>query len=78
MTAINEARPLGDELAEDGATDLKHRIQDRARALVNHGKDAVQDMGANMRGQVRDRPMMSLIVAGSFGLLLGMLLGRKR
>jgi ElaB/YqjD/DUF883 family membrane-anchored ribosome-binding protein len=78
MTVSNDVRPLGKELADDCTPDLKQRIQDRARELVDHGKDAMQDMRANMRGQVRDRPMTSLVVAGSFGLLLGLLLGRKR
>jgi ElaB/YqjD/DUF883 family membrane-anchored ribosome-binding protein len=77
MTASNDARSLGDELAGD-ASEMKQRIQDRARELADHGKEAVREMGAKVRGQVRDRPLTSLVVAGGIGLLLGLLLGRKR
>jgi ElaB/YqjD/DUF883 family membrane-anchored ribosome-binding protein len=77
MSASNEARSLGEDLAGD-ASEMKQRIQDHARELADDGKEVLQDLRNKMRGQVRDRPLTTLVVAGSIGLLLGLLLGRKR
>jgi ElaB/YqjD/DUF883 family membrane-anchored ribosome-binding protein len=76
MSATNETRSLGADL--DGDADaLQQRIQDRARELVEDGKEAMENLGTKVRGQVRDRPLTSLVVAGSIGLLIGLLVGRK-
>ena len=79
MTATNEARPLGTILESDAnaGAGLKQRIRDRAEAIVDEGKEAVEHLGTKMRGQVRERPLASLVVAGGVGLLLGMLIARK-
>jgi ElaB/YqjD/DUF883 family membrane-anchored ribosome-binding protein len=76
MNAKNEARSLGEDLGGDAAAMQQH-IQDRARELVDEGKEAMENLGTKVRGQVRDRPLTSLVVAGSIGLLIGLLVGRK-
>jgi ElaB/YqjD/DUF883 family membrane-anchored ribosome-binding protein len=76
MSAKNEARSLGEDLDGDAATMQQH-IQDRARALVEDGKEALENVGTKVRGQVRERPLTSLVVAGGIGLLIGLLVGRK-
>jgi ElaB/YqjD/DUF883 family membrane-anchored ribosome-binding protein len=76
MNAKNEPRALGEDLDGDAAA-LQQQIQDRARELVEDGREALENVGTKVRGQVRERPLTSLIVAGSIGLLIGLLVGRK-
>lgn len=80
MSATNEASPTletRDPVAHDGAG-LKQRIRNRAHELVEDGQVAAANLGAKVRGQVRDRPLTALVVAGGIGLLLGLLVSRKR
>jgi ElaB/YqjD/DUF883 family membrane-anchored ribosome-binding protein len=77
MSATNEARAHAKDVAGD-VDDMQHRIKDRATELVQDGKDAIQGLGTKVRSQFRDRPVASLVVAGSIGLLIGLLIGRKR
>ena len=76
----NEARSRGPSLDvdTDAGDGLKQRIKDRAEALVEGGRDALENLGTQARGQVRDRPLTSLAVAGGIGLLLGVLIARRR
>jgi len=76
MTTKNEARALAEDIDGDVAN-LQQQIQDRARELVEDGKEALENVGTKVRGRVRDRPLTSLVVAGSIGLLIGLLVGRK-
>ena len=78
MTARNAARSHHDPRADQDDGDLQQRIRDRARELLDEGKASARDLGTRVRGQLRERPLTSLVVAGSFGLLVGLLLGRKR
>jgi ElaB/YqjD/DUF883 family membrane-anchored ribosome-binding protein len=75
MSAGKEARSPDDHL-DDG--DLQQRVRERARELLDEGKATARDLGARIRGPMRERPLTALVVAGSIGLLVGMLLGRKR
>jgi len=77
MTATNETRSHAKDVDGD-VDDMQQRIKDRATELVRDGKDAIEGLGTKVRGQLRERPVASLVVAGSIGLLIGMLIGRKR
>ncbi len=86
MSATNQARSYGRKLDGDvddagdieGGDGIKQRIKDRAEELVADGREAIENAGSKVRGQVRDRPLTSLAVAGGIGLLIGMLIARKR
>jgi ElaB/YqjD/DUF883 family membrane-anchored ribosome-binding protein len=79
MSATNEARAHDDGLdgSEISADSIKQRLKERADELIDDGRAAVGNAGSKMRGQVRERPLTSLVVAGSVGLLVGLLIGRK-
>lgn len=53
-------------------------LRARSRELLDEGKARARKLGLRVRGQMRDRPVTSLVVAGSMGLLVGLMLGRKR
>jgi ElaB/YqjD/DUF883 family membrane-anchored ribosome-binding protein len=75
MSATNEARAHAN--VDGDIDDMQQRIKDRAAELVQDGREAIAGLGTKVRGQVRDRPVASLVVAGSIGLLIGLLIGRK-
>jgi ElaB/YqjD/DUF883 family membrane-anchored ribosome-binding protein len=45
---------------------------------VEHGKDAVCKAKAGVEGFIRERPLQSVLIAAGAGVLLGLLLTRRR
>jgi len=80
MSSSQDARHAGRRIDPDveTATNIKERIKERAEELVEQGQEAVENLGERVRGQVTARPLASLLAAGGIGLLLGMLIARKR
>jgi len=52
--------------------------KETTKGLLRRGRRAAHDAGERVSGKVRERPLTSLAVAGGIGLLLGILLGRRR
>ncbi len=61
-----------------GADDFGQRIRDGAHEALENGQEALEHLGSTVRGQVRDRPLAALMIAGGVGLLLGILIDRRR
>ena len=83
MTANSETHARDERLdGLDGgdatAAGLKQRLKERADELIDDGREALGNVGGKVSDQVRERPLTSLVVAGSVGLLLGLLIARKR
>jgi len=66
------------DVSAEALDDMKQRLKDRADELVEQGQEAVENLGNKVRGQVNARPLTSLVVAGGIGLLLGLLIARRR
>ena len=80
MSTTHDPRTLGSKL-DNGASvgdDLKARIRQGADNFVEDSRETLENLRGKLRGQVRERPMTSLVVAGGIGLLLGLLIARKR
>ncbi|MFK3706904.1 YqjD family protein [Klebsiella sp. NPDC088457] len=57
--------------------DYGHQAKGAARKLSAQGGQAVQDAAEVVREQVTDNPVKAVAVAAGFGLLIGLLIGRK-
>lgn len=80
MTAANEtlSHPGLAPSETGGMAGLKHNLRERTEKAVEDGQEALENLGSKFRGQVRERPMTALVVASGIGLLLGLLIARKR
>lgn len=79
MTAMSEMKTVGQTLESNlgDHSELKQRFTERASKIVEHGEEALENVGTRVRGQVVERPLTSIAVASGVGLLVGLLIGRK-
>ncbi len=77
MTTQTDSRHIKDNLA-DKADDMKQRVKDRAEELIADGKETVNNMGGRLRDRVQEKPVAALVIAAGVGLLLGLLIARKK
>lgn len=63
---------------DDHADGIKQRIKDGAKELLADGEEAMENLGSTVRDQVCNRPLTSIVVASGIGLLLGVLVSRRR
>lgn len=57
--------------------DYGHQAKGAARKLTAQGGQAVQDAAEVVREQVTDNPVKAVAIAAGFGLLIGLLIGRR-
>lgn len=55
----------------------EHQAKGAARKVAAQGSQAVQDAADVVRDHVGDNPIKAIAVAAGFGLLIGLLIGRK-
>jgi ElaB/YqjD/DUF883 family membrane-anchored ribosome-binding protein len=69
---INQIRGQVETLMRERVTPAVTDLADRADTAVRHGREQV----AAVSGQVQERPMLAILVAGGVGYLLGRFLSR--
>lgn len=55
----------------------EHQIKGVARKVAAQGSQAVHDAADVVRDHVEDNPIKTIAIAAGFGLLIGLLIGRK-
>ena len=88
MSASNrsgaEESTLKDDLAgvaESARKDVRReleRVREKAGEMMDRGRESVERVRESVSDRVRERPLTSVLVAGGIGLLLGMLVARRR
>lgn len=63
---------------QDRAHDAADAISGHASRAYDSGRHAVRDGAATVEHQVEDHPLMSLVIAGTVGYLLGVLIHTRR
>jgi len=58
--------------------DMKERVRERAEEIVEDAREAIDNFRESLREKVSARPVTSLLVAGGIGLLVGLLIARRR
>ena len=54
------------------------RVREAAGEMVDRGRESVERVRENVSDRVRERPLTSVLIAGGIGVLLGMLVARRR
>lgn len=70
---VGTAQQKYGELTDDYA----HQAKGAARKFAAQGGQAVQDATEVVREQVADNPVKAVAIAAGFGLLIGLLIGRR-
>ena len=65
------------ETAQDVGTQVKETVQAAGTQVYEQGRDSLQDLNRIIEGQIRQRPLQALLVAGGIGVLLGFLWQRN-
>ena len=65
------------ETAQDMGTQAKETIQAAGTQVYEQGLEGLQDLNRTLEGQIRQRPLQALLVAGGIGVLLGFLWQRS-
>lgn len=82
LAAVGEAASAAaSDVVERGraaASEAVERGRAAASDMVDRGRETVDRAREKLSDRVRDRPLTSVLVAGGIGLLLGMLIARRR
>ena len=65
------------ETAQDMGTQAKETMQAAGTQVYEQGRESLQDLNRTLEGQIRQRPLQALLVAGGIGALLGFLWQRS-
>ena len=65
------------ETVQDMGTQAKETIQAAGTQVYEQGRESLQDLNRTIEGQIRQRPLQALLVAGGIGVLLGLLWRRS-
>jgi len=65
------------EAAQDIGTQAKETVQAAGTQIYEQGRESLQDLNQTIEGQIRERPLYALLVAGGIGALLGLLWRRS-
>ena len=65
------------ETVQDMGTQAKETIQVAGTQVYEQGRESLQDLNRTIEGQIRQRPLQALLVAGGIGVLLGLLWRRS-
>lgn len=68
-----EAQQKHGEMTGDGC----HQAKGAAKKMAAQGSQAIQDATETVSEHVSNNPVMAVSIAAGFGLLIGVLLGRK-
>ena len=65
------------ETVQDMGTQAKETMQAVGTQAYEQGRESLQDLNRTIEGQIRQRPLQALLVAGGIGALLGLLWSRS-
>jgi len=65
------------ETAQDMGTQAKETMQAAGTQVYEQGRKSLQDLNRTIEGQIRQRPLQALLVAGGIGVLFGILWQRR-
>ena len=65
------------ETAQDVGIPAKEAMQAAGTQVYEQGRESLQDLNRTIEGQIRQRPLQALLVAGGIGVLLGLLWRRS-
>ena len=65
------------ETAQDMGTQAKETMQAAGTQVYEQGRESLQGLNRTLEGQIRQRPIQALLVAGGIGMLLGFLWQRS-
>jgi ElaB/YqjD/DUF883 family membrane-anchored ribosome-binding protein len=65
------------ETAQDLGNQAKETAQTVGTQVYEQGQKSLQDLNQTIEGQIRERPLQALLVAGVIGMLLGFLWRRS-
>ena len=61
------------ETMQDIGAQAKETMQTAGTQVYEQGRESLQDLNRTIEGQIRERPLQALLVAGGIGVLLGLL-----
>ena len=65
------------ETVQDMGTQAKETMQAAGTQVYEQGRESLQDLNRTIEGQIRQRPLQALLVAGGIGVLFGILWQRS-
>jgi ElaB/YqjD/DUF883 family membrane-anchored ribosome-binding protein len=65
------------ETAQNVGTQVRETMQTAGTQVYEQGRESLQDLNRTIEGQIRERPLQALLVAGGIGVLLGLLWRRS-
>ena len=65
------------ETAQNMGTQAKETVQAAGTQVYEQGRESLQGLNRTIEGQIRQRPLQALLVAGGLGVLLGFLWQRS-
>jgi ElaB/YqjD/DUF883 family membrane-anchored ribosome-binding protein len=65
------------ETVQDMGTKAQETMQAAGTQVYAQGRESLQDLNQTIEGQIRQRPLQALLVAGGIGALLGLLWQRS-
>jgi len=71
-------RPGGNASIEQAVGDAAENATSKVRSLYEKGKGKAVEWQDGVERYVREKPLQSMLIAGGTGLLLGLLIGRRR
>ena len=63
--------------AQNVGTQVKETVQAAGTQVYEQGRESLQDLNRTIEGQIRQRPLQALLVAGGIGVLFGILWQRS-
>ena len=76
-TLKDDLSAVADSARKDVRRELE-RVREKAGEMMDRGRESVERVRESVSDRVRERPLTSVLVAGGIGLLLGMLVARRR
>jgi ElaB/YqjD/DUF883 family membrane-anchored ribosome-binding protein len=61
------------ETVQNVETQVRETMQTAGTQVYEQGRESLQDLNRTIEGQIRERPLQALLVAGGIGVLLGLL-----
>jgi ElaB/YqjD/DUF883 family membrane-anchored ribosome-binding protein len=65
------------ETVQDMGTQAKETMQAAGTQVYEQGRESLQGLNRTLEGQIRQRPLQALLVAGGIGVLFGILWQRS-
>jgi ElaB/YqjD/DUF883 family membrane-anchored ribosome-binding protein len=74
---INQLRAQVETLVRDRVTPAFNDAVGRASTAVRRGQTVMRDQSEVVSGQVRERPLLAILIVAGLGYLVGSLLNRR-